>query len=234
MLYFSDYLFLLQKLIIFLSCIYFIYASHHDHSHTIPVEGYETKLQDLGQHLEIPETPIKVIKITKTIAVKVPVPYPVKVIQKVPYPVHISKPYPVPVPQIVHVPAPTHKHGADDHSSNHGNTHGGDSYQVQERQPHESADEEHSFGPAQEHSYSGGNSGHNLNIESIAEEYPSQGSHGGSSYDVPSHSYYGNTGNNEGSDSLESQNYDQAIQSYLQKLNPSSGSHSGGAGGHYH
>lgn len=224
-------LFLFQKFLILLCCIHYGYASHH-HSHTIPVEGYETKLEDLGQHVEIPETPVKVIKITKTIAIKVPVPYPVKVIQKVPYPVHISKPYPVHVPQIVHVPAPTHKYGGHDHTSNQGNEQAG-LYQVQEG----SHEPDGYSGPAQEQSYDGGNSGHNQNTESLAEEYPSQGSYGGSSYDAPSHSYYGNSGNQDhegSSNSLDSKNYDQAIQDYLNKINPSSGSPSSGASGYYH
>lgn len=122
-------------------------ASHHQH--TIPVEGYESELQNLGEHVDIPETPVRIIKITKTIAVKIPVPYPVKVVEKVPYPVHVNRPYPVPVPQIVHAPytPKAHEHQAlgGDHGfqgnvhehqalgggyGNHGNDDG--SYQLQD------------------------------------------------------------------------------------------------------
>ncbi|CAG9099460.1 unnamed protein product [Plutella xylostella] len=116
------------KLLILLCCTSYSIASH---LHNIPVEGYETKLQDLGQHVEIPETPVKIIKVTKTIAVKVPVPYPVRVVQKVPYPVHVNRPYPVPVPHIIRVPHDTpvgahdgaagaHAAAIDPHASLHG------------------------------------------------------------------------------------------------------------------
>ncbi|XP_041979032.1 uncharacterized protein LOC121733021 [Aricia agestis] len=118
-------------------------------SYTIPVEGYDSELQDLGEHVDVPETPVRVIKITKTIAVKVPVPYPVKVIEKVPYPVHVNRPYPVPVPQIVRVPQqapnPHHEQQIQQHQAldvAHApfqNIHaGGNSYRVQEGSPHDS------------------------------------------------------------------------------------------------
>ncbi|CAK1549862.1 unnamed protein product [Leptosia nina] len=108
-------------------------SSHH--SHTIPVEGYETELHNLGEHVEIPETPVKVIKITKTVAVKIPVPYPVKVVEKVPYPVHVNKPYPVPVPHIVKAPYAGLKHDHEQGLKQSGDeyqNHGINSYQVKE------------------------------------------------------------------------------------------------------
>ena len=40
-----------------------MFASHHSHHvQTIPVENYETELQVLGEHVEIPETPVRVVK----------------------------------------------------------------------------------------------------------------------------------------------------------------------------
>lgn len=184
------------------------------------MEGYETELQDLGQHVDHHETPVKVIKITKTIAVKIPVPYPVKIIQKVPYPVHIVKPYPVSVPHIVKVPQPVHKHAHEGGDSGlEGHQDGGQSYHVQETPSHDSGNG-NSFLPIQEDSYNGGGQGHN--VESFAEQYPSnEGSHG-SSYDAPSHSYYGSSGSPDG-ESFESKSYDQAIQAYLSKNQPAGG-----------
>ncbi|CAG9784459.1 unnamed protein product [Diatraea saccharalis] len=204
------------KLILLVSCIYSAVASHHQ-SHIIPVEGYETELQDLGQHVEIPETPVKVIKITKTIAVKVPVPYPVKVREKVPYPVQVAKPYPVPVPQIIKVPhivTPTKSGHNDEGGYGNGqfNTHRlgqeGSTYQVQE--PHS---EGQSFG--QEGQSFGGDSsvhGQNFGEGSSYEDSP------GSSYDAPI-SYEGYSGLTDGAaqESDESQSYDQALQDYFNK-----------------
>ncbi|XP_031763704.1 uncharacterized protein LOC113517014 [Galleria mellonella] len=208
------------------------YASHH--SHTIPVEGYETELQNLGQHVEIPETPVKVIKITKTIAVKIPVPYPVKVREKVPYPVPVAKPYPVPVPQIIKVPHIVSTKSGDEQGATDGG-YGGfqsthqisdpqNSYHVQDIPTHESSSGGHSFGPDSQ-SYSGYNSGHGQNL---GHDYSSEGSSGGS-YDDPS-SYYGNSGN--GND-FESKSYDSAIKDYFNK-NQLSGYNGGSNDHNYH
>ncbi|XP_028171668.1 uncharacterized protein LOC135087923 [Ostrinia nubilalis] len=198
------------KLIILLCCTYYCVASHHQ-SHIIPVEGYDTELQDLGQHVEIPETPVKVIKITKTIAVKVPVPYPVKVREKVPYPVHVAKPYPVPVPQIIKVPhivSPKsgHQHEGGDE---------GKAYQVQEDSW---SNGENSYAP-EGHSFEGAHSRQGQNY--------GEDSYGGSPishYDSPASSYYGHSGNSDsnlGNDSDESKSYDQAIKEYFNKHQPS-------------
>lgn len=63
------------------------------HGHTVDLGSY------VGKH----KIPPKVIHITKTVAVKVPVPYPVKVPYHVPYPVEVIKPYPVPVPKYIKI-----------------------------------------------------------------------------------------------------------------------------------
>lgn len=202
-----------QKLIILLCCTYYCIAS--EQSHNIPIEGYETELHDLGEHVEIPETPVKVIKITKTIAVKVPVPYPVKVREKVPYPVHVAKPYPVPVPQIIKVPHVVSP--KSDHQYEGG--HDGNSYQVQES-PQDSSSGGHSYGPISEgQSFGGGQSGQNQHFEG---DFSYEGSPG-SSYDAPASSYYGtsdDSGKNLESESLESRNYDRAIKDYFTKHQP--------------
>ncbi|KAF5294548.1 hypothetical protein FQR65_LT10740 [Abscondita terminalis] len=52
------------------------------------------------------DIPPKVVKISSTVALKIPKPYPVKIPHNVPYPVHVDKPYPVPVPQLIKVPQP--------------------------------------------------------------------------------------------------------------------------------
>ncbi|KAI5641513.1 hypothetical protein NE865_06270 [Phthorimaea operculella] len=208
----------IPKLIILLSCIiYHSFAS--EHSHTIPVEHYDTELQDLGSHVESHDTPVKVIKITKTVAVKIPVPYPVKVIEKVPYPVHVSKPYPVPVPQIVHVPK---------HDEGHGNPH----------QEHQAIDAPHGFAPQQEgnqeeqyhgdggdysqHFGGGGNEGH-FGGGGNEGHFGGGGNEGHS--DGGFHGYAGDSG------SYESKNYEQAINQYLHR-HPSGGHNSNGY--HYH
>lgn len=210
-----------QKLIILLCCSYCCIASHH--SHIIPVEGYDTELQDLGQHVEIPETPVKVIKVTKTIAVKIPVPYPVKVREKVPYPVHVAKPYPVPVPQIIKVPHIVSPHGGHHDGGEKGNT-----YQVQEDGWHGG----NSFVPSEGQSYGGAHSGQQS--QSFDDDYSHEASPG-SSYDSPAGSYYGHSGNSDsnlGNDSLEAKNYDQAIKEYFSKHQPSG--NSGSSGYNYH
>ncbi|XP_068621503.1 uncharacterized protein [Battus philenor] len=176
-----------------LCCTYLAFAS--EHTHIIPVEKYDTELQELGQHVEIPETPVRVVKITKTIAVKIPVPYPVKVIEKVPYPVHVSKPYPVPVPQIVKVPQVLHPkeksvHESLDSLSYQGHQLGGNTYQVQE---HPSSDS----GQYQSYNDDG---------------FEGAQSHG---IDYP--------GNHENVNSFESSNYDQNIQNYLDKFGQGKG-----------
>ncbi|CAH1644963.1 unnamed protein product [Spodoptera littoralis] len=208
----------IPKLLILLCCSYYGFASHH--GHTIPVENYETELQVLGESVEIPETPVRVVKITKTVAVKVPVPYPVKVIEKVPYPVHINKPYPVPVPQIVkvpHVESPPKLHAHEALGSQDGQSHfPGNSYQVQEAHSRDGPSDD-SYGPEIQ-SYNGDNSGHNHGFASYGDE-SSEGSPGGS-YGGPSHTYYGNIGGND-AESFESKNYNQAIKDYIHKSNPS-------------
>lgn len=213
---------LFQKLIILLCCTYRCIAS--EHGHTIPVEGYETELQDLGEHVEYKEPPVKVIKITKTIAVKVPVPYPVKVKEKVPYPVHVVKPYPVPVPQIIKVPHVVSPKSGHDHEGGHeANT-----YQVQEAQHPSSGG--HSFGSLSK-AYDEGQSQQKPNFE---EDFSYEGSPG-SSYDAPASSYYGHSGDTQShleGESIESKNYDQAIQDYLSKFQPSG--NTDGANGYHH
>lgn len=204
---------LLQKLIILLCCAYYSFAS--EHSHTIPVENYKTELQELGQHVDLSETPVKVIKITKTIAVKIPVPYPVKVIQKVPYPVHVSKPYPVPVPHIVHVPHPGKPKspvGHDPIDASHASHEGGhedSQYQVQESPSYDTSSGGHSFGPADGGYSFQGNSNHGQSFGG----YNHDRSFEGDSYNAPK-SYYGDYDDHA---SFESKSYDQAIKEYLQK-----------------
>lgn len=168
------------------------------------MENYETELQDLGEHIDNHETPVKLVKITKTIAVKIPVPYPVKVIQKVPYPVHVSKPYPVPVPHIVHVPHPSQPKSLSGHEAvdvNHGDQ---DShYQVQESPSFNTPSGGHSF-----QGYSG-------QRQSFGGHDGDHSSEGGS-YDAPNN-YFGHSGDSDGYGSVESKSYDQAINEYLQK-----------------
>lgn len=202
-----------------LCCSYYGFASHHSHHvQTIPVENYETELQVLGEHVEIPETPVRVVKITKTVAVKIPVPYPVKVIQKVPYPVHINKPYPVPVPQIVkvpHVESPPATHAHEALGSQGSQSYfPGNSYQVQEAHSREGSSNDDSYGPA---SFNGDNSGHSQGFAPYSDEYSSEGTSG--SYGAPS-SYYGNAGGHD-AETYESKNYEQAVKNYQDKMNPS-------------
>lgn len=215
------FFFFFQKLIILLCCSYYGFASHHSHHvQTIPVENYETELQVLGEHVEVPETPVRVIKITKTVAVKVPVPYPVKVVEKVPYPVHINKPYPVPVPQIVKVPhhvGPSPQvHAHEPLGSQGSQSHfPGSSYQVQEAHSRDGHSNDDSYGPQ---SYSGGNFDFTQSFVPHSDEYSSEGS-SGNSYGSPISSYYGNAGGND-AETYESKNHDQVIKD-LYKLNPS-------------
>lgn len=208
-----------QKLLILLFCTYTLAS---EHTHVIPVEHYETELQDLGQHVEQHETPVKVIKITKTIAVKIPVPYPVKVIEKVPYPVHVSKPYPVQVPHIVQLPAAKKVEWKPSHSSGHSNSDShhdtletqDDFYKVQEGPSHgSSSNGEQSFSPYSEHVHLGGiNYGNNQHLESHGNDF-SQGAPA-SSYDAPINGHYGYTGDEEQNNYGESKIYD-AIKSFL-------------------
>lgn len=179
------------------------------------MENYETELHNLGEHVEIPETPIKIIKITKTVAVKVPVPYPVKVIEKVPYPVHISKPYPVPVPHIVkvpHVESPPKLHGHEALGSNDDTPYPGQGhYQVQEVQSPDSS--------SNGDSYNGGQSDYTHNFLPYNDDYSSEGN----SYNAPSiNNYYGNADSNDAG-SINSQSYDTAIKGYLRNLNAGNG-----------
>ncbi|XP_023955252.2 uncharacterized protein LOC112058578 [Bicyclus anynana] len=206
----------LAKLIILFCCTTICLASHH--THVIPVEGYETELQDLGQHVEIPETPVKVVKITKTIAVKIPVPYPVKVVEKVPYPVHVNKPYPVPVPQIIKVPVAHHSHGQEALDVNHGNQfqdrqHNENSYHVQE-QP--SGAQEESYDGSANQSYEGGNNGNSYSAPNDG-DYSAEGSPG---YSQQPQDFHGSAADLDGHNSFESKSYDLAIQNYLNNLKP--------------
>lgn len=72
--------------------------------------GQPYQLEHLGSFVGKHTLPPKIIRITKTVAVRVPVPYPVKVPHGVPYPVHVPKPYPVQVQKLVRVsePIPVH------------------------------------------------------------------------------------------------------------------------------
>ncbi|XP_075992236.1 uncharacterized protein LOC142987392 [Anticarsia gemmatalis] len=214
----------IPKLLLLLCSACCCLASHESHdSHTIPVENYETELHDLGEQVIIPETPVKVIKITKTVAVKVPVPYPVKVIEKVPYPVHISKPYPVPVPQIVKVPhvesperLPEHEAiGSNDDILHHAGGLQGN-YQVQELHSQDGASNKNSYEPEVQ-SYNGDHSGHSQNFAPYGDDYSSEGS-SGNTYEAPSQNYYGNAGASD-AESFETRSYDDAIRNYLQKIN---------------
>lgn len=212
-----------QKILTILCCTYFTIAS--EHTHIIPVENYDTELQDLGQHVEIPETPVKIIKITKTIAVKVPVPYPVKVLEKVPYPVHVSKPYPVPVPQIVKVPQVINvgsqgksSHESLDGGSFQGHHFDGNTYQVRE-QP--SSDIGHGYNPDSGYQTYGGAS-YGISPHSGGDEHLSQGSSEGFEGSLSS-GYNGYSGGQDNSNAFESNSYDQAIQNYLEKHSPSGG-----------
>ncbi|CAH2247004.1 uncharacterized protein LOC120637302 [Pararge aegeria] len=215
----------LPKLIILLCCTTIGFASHH--THVIPVEGYETELQNLGEHVEIPETPVKVVRITKTIAVKIPVPYPVKVIEKVPYPVHVNKPYPVPVPQIVKVPVAHHHHGQEPLDVSHGNhfqdrQHNGNSYQVQEH-PHNA--QEGSFDGSTNQSHEGENYGNSAPNENYSSE-------GSPEYGQQAHDFHGSAGDQDGHNSFESKSYDLAIQNYLKHLRPN-GNYAGHEGAYH-
>ena len=68
------------------------------------LERASEKLIDLGFYVGKHKLPPKTVKITKTVAVQVPVPFPVKVPEPVPVPVPVAKPVPVPVPTLVAVP----------------------------------------------------------------------------------------------------------------------------------
>lgn len=205
-------MFLLQKLIILLCCTYYSFAS--EHSHTIPVEHYETELQDLGEHVETPKTPVKVVKITKTIAVKIPVPYPVKVIERVPYPVHVSKPYPVPVPHIVHVPHPSKPKSLSGHDSIDAGHEGQQQSSIQDHEKHE----DYQVHESPSHDTSDG--GHSFSgFTGLGQHFRVQDGDPSSengSYDGPNN-YYGYSGDNDGHGSVESKSYDQAINEYLKK-----------------
>lgn len=189
------------------------------HSHIIPVEGYETELQVLGQHVEIPETPIKVVKITKTVAVKIPVPYPVKVREKVPYPVHVAKPYPVPVPQIIQVPHVVQPKAHREQGGGGGafqNTHQRVGNQGYPSNRYDLPVSLHGDSTGPEHgAYNDGSFGNNHNVESISGDYTLEG--GQEPYKAPSASYYENTDTSDDSNSFETRSYDQAINNYLQK-----------------
>lgn len=209
------------------------FAGHSHQSHIIPIEGYETKLQVLGQHVEIPETPVKVIKITKTVAVKVPVPYPVKVKEKVPYPVHVAKPYPVPVPQIIKVPHVVSVPQKDSHQSSQ---EGG--WQSNNGNYGYSAPSSSYYGPQLSQSDEG--HGRAYNVQENSQSYsPSSEGHSmegtGSHGDSPSGSYEqgGNSYNFQGDDggkatfAAESQAYDDALNDYFKKHSYGSGGHGG-------
>ncbi|KAK9711675.1 hypothetical protein QE152_g25344 [Popillia japonica] len=65
----------------------------------------DLQIQDLGTMTE-GEVPPESVKVTKTITVKIPQPYPVSVPHPVPVPYSVPKPVPVPVTKLVHVPKP--------------------------------------------------------------------------------------------------------------------------------
>ncbi|CAD0196197.1 unnamed protein product [Chrysodeixis includens] len=222
----------IPTLLILLCCSYYGYAAHH--VQTIPIEHYETELQDLGQHVDVHETPVRVVKITKTVAVKIPVPYPVKVIEKVPYPVHINKPYPVQVPQIVkipHVKSPPklHEHealgGQDGSLKIHRASGQHDEYQVQEIQSDTPVHGD-SYEPEVQ-SFNGYDGGHSQGAGPY-NDYSSEGS-SGNSYQGPTHGYYGSAGG----DDADTKSYDEAIQDYLHKIN-AGGSNHGASSFNYH
>ncbi|XP_045764315.1 uncharacterized protein LOC123866595 isoform X2 [Maniola jurtina] len=220
----------MNNLIILLCCTTICFASHH--THVIPVEGYETDLQNLGEHVEYPETPVRVIKITKTVAVKVPVPYPVKIVQKVPYPVHVNKPYPVPVPQIIKVPVAHHPHGHEALDVGHSNQfqdrqHNGNSYQVQEH-PHDAQQE--TFDGSANQSYEEGNHGNGYSAPNVG-DYSGEGTPG--HYTQQAQNFQGSEGDLDGHNSFESKSYDLAIQNYLNNLKSSQGNHAGQEGGYH-
>ncbi|XP_063358735.1 uncharacterized protein LOC134648182 [Cydia amplana] len=186
-----------QKLLILLCCTYYTFASQH--SHIIPVENYETELQDLGEYTETHETPVKVIKITKTIAVKIPVPYPVKVIEKVPYPVHVNKPYPVQVPHVIQLPKERTVELRPHHEQT-GEAKPNDDYQAEQAPAYDApSGHDHSFAPLTEHTHVGDgfNYGNNQHVSAVGNDYY-QGALG-NSYGAPNaghHSYAGDEGLN--------------------------------------
>ncbi|XP_063529583.1 uncharacterized protein LOC134740860 [Cydia strobilella] len=202
----------MTKLLILLCCAYYTFASQH--SHIIPVENYETELQDLGLHTETHETPVKVIKITKTIAVKIPVPYPVKVIEKVPYPVHVNKPYPVQVPHVIQLPKERTVE-LRPHHEQAGEAKPHDDYQKEQAPAYDApSGYEHSFAPLTEniHVGDGFNYGNNQHVSALGNDY----SHGapGNSYGARyegHHSYAGEGHNYDISD--ESKRYN-AVKPY--------------------
>lgn len=91
----------------------------------------QQQFQHLGTYVGKHHLPPKEIRITKTVAVKVPVPYAVKVPHAVPYPVHVVKHVPVPVTKIVKVheqvpvaipkpyPVPVYKHEQAEQSASY-------------------------------------------------------------------------------------------------------------------
>lgn len=108
------------------------YGYHTDSLYEIP------KNEELGTYVGKHTLPPKIIRIVKTVAVKVPVPYPVKVPYPVRVPVHVPQPYPVHVQKLVkvHEPYPVHtdskSFGSSDlgqhgHESNDFSGHGGSS-----------------------------------------------------------------------------------------------------------
>lgn len=70
----------------------------------------QVQYENLGSYVGKHNVPPKEIKVTKTVAVKVPVPYVVKVPHSIPYPVQVVKTFPVPVTKIVkvHEQVPVH------------------------------------------------------------------------------------------------------------------------------
>lgn len=183
----------------------------------------------MGQHVEYGKPPVKVIKITKTVAVKVPVPYPVKVIQKVPYPVHVAKPYPVPVTQIVKVP-----HGyKEDHEdglhnvNDHGISGGEGHYYGLEASKHNDRQDEHSF-EGHDNSQAHGSPGSQSEFTSGSDHADG---HLTTSYNSPGNSYgygHGDDGAGKVSFDTEANSYDNAINEYL-KSHGSGGSNNVGS-----
>lgn len=184
-------------------------------------------MHDLGQHVEIPETPLKVIKITKTVAVKIPVPYPVKVKEKVPYPVHVAKPYPVPVPQIIKVPhvitvaqKNNQEGGWNGDVGEHGNFGAGASFYGQQGSHLSDGHDVNRAYEVQDNSqtYPSASDGHSLSgIDSTAGHDEASA---GFSYEPQSNAYghpYGGDNVGKLGFDTESQTYDDAINEYFKQ-----------------
>lgn len=87
--------------------------------------GYPIQTIDLGTFVGKHHLKPNTIKVTRTVQVKVPVPYRVNVPHPLPYPVPVPKPYPVEVPKYIKVKeqvpvyVPVHSGGHHDHHHQH-------------------------------------------------------------------------------------------------------------------